>query len=74
MNAKVSYEKLYKLMDRKGESFASLVRKGVLRDHSSRVIKSGKPVNIEHIANVCKYFTVPIEEVVEVIIDEDETT
>jgi len=70
MNAKVSYEKLYRLMDKKGESFASLVRKKVLKDFSSRSIKAGDPVNIKHVANVCEYFGVPIEEVVEVIIED----
>lgn len=67
---KVSYEKLNKLIDKKGESYNSLFDKGVLKDNQRRLLKNDKYANIEVFANLCQYFNVPIEDIVEVIIDQ----
>ena len=68
----ISYEKLYRLLDKKGESLSGLFKKGVIKDYPSRLIRSGKPVNIKYIANLCRYFNVPIEDLVEVKLDDDQ--
>lgn len=66
---KVSYEKLHILLGKKGETLHSLKQKGVITGYTSQAIPKGKGVNIDQIANICRYFDVPIEEVVEVIRD-----
>lgn len=66
MSKKISYEKLYQLLDRKGETLSGLFRKGVLKDYPSRKILAGDYVSIEYIADLCRYLNVPIEDVVEV--------
>lgn len=62
----VSYEKLEKLLNKKGESLHSLKKKGVITGYASQAIAKGEPVNVKHIANICRYFNVPIEAIVEV--------
>lgn len=64
---KVSYSKLYNLLNKKGESLTGLFTKGVIKDYPSRMIRAGKYVSIEYIADICIYLDVPIEDVVEVI-------
>lgn len=61
-----NYNNLYRLLDKKGETLTGLFRKGVIKDYPSRLIRAGKPVNIIYLAAICKYFDVPIEDVVEV--------
>ena len=68
---KFSYEKLYKLLDKKGESLTGLFRKGIIKDYPSRMIRAGKGVNIEYIADICRYLKVDIEDVVEIIHEDD---
>ena len=63
-----SYNKLYDLMDRKGYSFRKLKELGVVTDHSSRLINNGKSVQLEHLASICVFFEVDIEDVVEIIL------
>lgn len=63
----VSYGKLEKLLNRKGESFNSLFEKGILTDYARRQLKNGKYVDIKYLAKICIYFDVPIEDIVEVI-------
>ena len=65
----VSYEKMYKLLDRKGLSFNKLRELKVITDMASRNFREGKDVHIGHVANICRYLDVPIEDVVEVIRD-----
>jgi len=67
MKSMISYEKLYRLLDKKGESLTGLFKKGVIRDYPSRMIRSGDYVSIKYIASICRYLNVPIEDVVEVI-------
>ncbi len=62
-----SYSKLYDLLNRKGYSFSKLKEIGVVTDHSSRLINNGKSVQLEHLASICIYFGVNIEDVVEII-------
>lgn len=71
MTEKISYDKLYRLLDRKGESLTGLFKKGILKDYPSRMIRAGNYVSIEYIADLCRYLNVPIEDVVEIIQDED---
>lgn len=68
---KFSYEKLYRLLDKKGESLSGLFRKGVIKDYPSRMIRAGKGVNIEYIADICRYLKVDIEDVIEIIHEDD---
>lgn len=70
-NSKFTYEKLYKLLNKKGESLTGLFKKGVIKDYPSRMIRAGKGVNIEYIADLCRYFNVPIEEVVEIKLEDE---
>lgn len=63
----VSYKKLDKLLEKQGESYTSLFKKGVITDFANRKLRNNDYVDLKHIAMICRYFDVPIEEVVEVI-------
>jgi len=62
----VKYNRLIDLLNRKGESFNSLFEKGIITGHAARKLSQGKPIKLEQIADICRYFNVPIEMVVEV--------
>lgn len=62
-----SYKKLYELLDRRGYSFRKLKDEGIVTDHSSRLINHGKSVQLEHLASICVFFEVYIEDVVEIL-------
>lgn len=72
-NSKFTYEKLYRLLDRKGESLTGLFSKGVIKDYSSRMIRAGKPVSIEYLADICRYMNVNIEDIVEVKLEDSKS-
>lgn len=63
----ISYSKLNKLLNNVGLSANALYLKGVITEHTAQQIRKGSPVNIKHIASICHYLNVPIEDVVEVI-------
>lgn len=65
----VSYEKLIRIMNEKGESFYSLYRKGIISNQASREIPRNKPVHLRYIDKLCRYFKVSIEDVVEIVDD-----
>lgn len=67
---KFSYNNLYDLLNLKGESLSGLHKKGIIKDYPSRMIRAGNGVNIEYIADICRYLNVPIEDVVEIIHEE----
>lgn len=62
----VDYKKLVKLLERKGRTVYYLHQEGVISDYSYRNIINNEPVNIRHIAAICLYLDVPIEDVVEI--------
>lgn len=62
-----SYDKLYKLMSVRGYSLNALKELGVISDYSSRLLNSGKSVHLEHLASICIFFGVNIDDIVEII-------
>lgn len=67
----ISYKKLERILAKNGESTFSLVKKGVISDYASRQINNGEPTSLKYIDQICQYFNLPIEEIVEIIPDED---
>lgn len=63
----VNYEKLVKLLERKGRTVFYLHQEGVISDYAYRHIINNEPINIIHIAAICLYLDVPIEDVVEIV-------
>lgn len=63
----ISYQKLTRLMETKGDSFNSLYMKGVLTNYASRKLRNNEYVDILYLAKICVYYNVPIEDIVEVI-------
>lgn len=63
----VTYEKLVKLLEVKGRTVYFLHQEGVISDYSYRKIVNDKPVNIRHLASICLYLGVPIEDIVEIV-------
>lgn len=63
----ISYNRLYKLLDKKGESCNSLFKQGVLTDYARRKVKNGGYVDVKHLALICRHFNVPIEDIIEVV-------
>lgn len=66
----INYDKLSSVLNKNGESLNSLKVKGVISDYAMRQINSNQPTSLKYIDNICQYFSLPIEEVVEIIPDE----
>ncbi len=66
-----TYSKLDYLLDKKGLSYHSLFKKRVISDNASRNLQAGKPVTIDHLASICNYLHVSIDQVVDVVPDSD---
>ena len=62
-----SYENLYSHMNNKGITFNYLLENKVIPDHSARLIRNGKSVHIEHLANLCIFLDINIEDAIEII-------
>jgi len=67
----VSYEKLINLMNSKGDSFNSLREKGVITDYAGRRLNNNEYLDVKYLARLCRYYDVPIEDIVEVISKSD---
>jgi len=67
----ISYENLFKILDKRGLSINALSQKHkIIPDSAGRRIREGKPVSLKHINAICVYLKVPIEEVVRIEYDE----
>lgn len=67
----INYEKLFEVLNRNGESLNSLFSKGIITDYASRQIRNGESISLKYIEQICKYFNLPIEEIVEIKLDEN---
>lgn len=65
----IKYDKMYKLIDSKGYSLNRLKVLGVITHDASRKLSKGESVNLYHLDAICNHFGVPIEDVVEITID-----
>src|SRR5690625_7031562 len=69
-NMSVSYEKLHKILNKKGYSIGYLISNGIIGDFSGRKLRRGEPVDLKYIDNICQFLQVPIEQIVEIKLDE----
>jgi len=66
----ISYEKLHKILNKKGYSIGYLISNGIIGDFSGRKLRRGEPVDLKYIDNICQFLQVPIEQIVEIKLDE----
>lgn len=68
----ISYEKFVDKLESKGLSLNQLRVNKVINQHTYELMKDNKPVRLDKIDDICQYFGISIEDVVEIIPDEDE--
>jgi len=67
----IDYSKLENLLNLKGESYNSLKSKKIISDYAMRQLQGGLPTSLKYIDGICQYFNVPIEEVVEIKLEDE---
>ena len=65
-----SYKPLVDYIYQRGISINTLKKEGVITDYAAQCIRDGRSVSMEHIAKICRYLNVPIDDVVEVIYED----
>ena len=68
-----SYKPLITYIEERGYTVNALKLKKVITDNAAQNIRNGRPVTIDHIANICRYFNVPIQEIIEIKYEDEST-
>jgi len=62
----VSYDRFIERITNKGISLHSLKKRGIITQYAYERMSKNEPVSLDVIANLCRHFGIPIEEVVEI--------
>lgn len=66
----VNYQPLFVTIAKKNTNLSKLTEEGVISSATQAQFKKNEPVRLATIAKVCRYLNVPIEEVVEVNLED----
>ncbi|MBU5266240.1 helix-turn-helix domain-containing protein [Virgibacillus proomii] len=64
-----SYNKLDKILEKKGLSYNKLYELGLITDYSCRQLIAGKSVQLNYLVNICEYLNVTLDDIIEIIKD-----
>jgi len=70
MSYKFSYKPLFEYIERRGITMNQLINKNVITDHSANNIRRGDPVKIDMLVNICRYLKVPINQIIEIDLED----
>lgn len=66
----INYSRLFDLMNTKGLSANALYLKGIITEHTAQQLRKNNPISLKHIDSICQFLRVPIEQVVEITLDD----